>query len=176
MRNAALAVAALTLAAAAPAAAQSGFTVGLNGGVAVPVGDAKDALKTGFGGGVQLMMRNPAGKVGFGIEAEYNRLGYKEILGVDPNASLNAYGVMARLDFALGNSLYLLGGAGLYRTEVTGGDDLPDFGDTSNTDFAVQGGAGFGFGPGLFVEAKYVNIFTDNSSTSMIPITLGIRF
>ncbi len=176
MRKAVLAVAALTLAATAPAEAQSGFVFGVNGGATLPMGNANDALKTGWGGGVTLMMRDPASKVGWGIEAQFHRLAYDKILGIDPNANLNSYGAMARLDFAAGGNVYLLGGAGLFRNEVTGGDNYPDFGDTSNTNFAVEGGLGLNFGRGLFVEGKYINIFTDNSNTQLVPITIGIRF
>lgn len=176
MRKAALAVAALSLVATAPLAAQSGFVFGVNGGLTMPMGDAGDALKTGWGGGVTLMMRNPESSVGWGIEAQFNRLGYEDILGVDPDANLNTYGAMARLEFSTGSSLYLLGGAGLFRSEVTTGDDSPDFGDTNNTDFAVQGGLGLNFGRGFFVEGKFVNVFTENQSTQLVPIVVGIRF
>lgn len=177
MRKEILAAALLTTLAAAPAVAQGGFTVGFQGGATLPMGDLADAVKTGFGGGVTLMMRNPSSKVGFGIEAQLHRHSYKELFGtVDPDVSLNSYGAMARLDFAAGNAFYLLGGAGLFRLEVTGGDDLPDFGDTSNTNFAVEAGAGFNFGPGLFIEGKLINIFTEDSNTRMIPLTVGIRF
>ncbi len=177
MRRAILAVAALSIVATAPAAAQGGFKVGFQGGITMPMGDLGDVVKTGYGGGVTLMMRNPSSKVGFGIEAQLHRMAYDEFLGtVDPDLSLNSYGAMARLDFAAGPALYLLGGAGLFRQEVTGGDDLPDFEETSNTDFAVEVGAGFNFGPGLFVEGKFVNIFTEGSATRMIPVSVGIRF
>ena len=176
MRKAILAVAAMATLATVPAAAQGGFKFGVMGGATVPMGDLGDAVKTGWGGGVTLMMRAPEAKVGFGIEAQFNRLAYKDILGVDPNATLNMYGAMARLDFAAGNALYLLGGAGLFRSEVTADDDGPDLGDTNNTDFAVQGGLGFNFGPGLFAEGKFVNVFSDGGSTNFIPIVVGIRF
>lgn len=178
MRKAFLAVAAFASLATVPAAAhaQGGFKFGLNAGATVPMGDLGDAVKTGWGGGVTLMMRAPTAKIGFGIEAQFNRLAYKEILGIDPNATLNMYGAMARLELAAGNAFYVLGGAGLFRSEITADDDGPDLGDTNNTDFAVQGGVGFNFGPGLFLEGKFVNIFTEGQSTNFIPIVVGIRF
>lgn len=176
MRRELLAVTLLAATIAAPAAAQGGFKVGFQAGPSLPMGNLGDAVSTGIGGGVTLMMRNPSSKVGFGIDAQLHRFGYQEIAGIDFDANLNAYGAMARLEFAAGPGLYLLGGAGLFRQEVTGGDDFPDFGETTNTDFAVQAGAGFNFGPGIFVEGKLVNIFTENEATRMIPITVGIRF
>lgn len=172
-------LASLVLAAftAAPAAAQGGLTFGLNGGVSVPIGDAADVVKTGFGGGATIMMRDPAGKLGFGIDAQWYRHAYDDALSDLLGADLkqNLYGVLARLEYAPSPSLYLLGGAGLVRGEVTGTDDLPDFGDTSNTDFAIEGGLGFNFGPGLYLEGKILNVFSDESQR-FIPITVGIRF
>ena len=176
MRKAFLAVAVMTAFATAPAAGQGGFKFGVMGGAALPMSDLGDAVKTGFGGAVTLMMRAPEAKVGFGIEAQFNRLGYKDVLGVDPNATLNLYGAMARLEFAAANAVYLIGGAGLFRSEITADDDGPDLGDTNNTDFAVQGGVGLNFGPGLFVEGKFVNVFTEGQNTQLIPISIGIRF
>ena len=177
MRKSILATLALAAVATAPAAAQSGFVVGLNAGVAVPMGDAGDVLETGFGGGATIMMRSPDSKVGFGIEASFNRFSYSEDALLEAfDARLNMYGALARIEFAASNNLYVVGGAGLYRTELTGDDDFPDLGETTNTDFVIQGGLGLNFGPGLFAEAKYVNIFSDPSNTQFVPITVGIRF
>jgi opacity protein-like surface antigen len=175
MRKAILAGALMTMVATAPAAAQGGWAVGINGGVAVPMGDLADGYEMGFGGGIQIGMRDPAAKVGWGIEAQFYRFALSEIGGIDIDGSLNAYGAMARLDFTAGGNFYLLGGAGLFRQEFTFGDDAPDFEETTNTDFALQAGAGMNFGTGFFVEAKFVNIFAEES-VQMIPITVGIRF
>ncbi len=175
MRKVMIAAVLMTAAAAMPAAAQGGWSFGFIGGATMPTGDAGDALKTGFNGGVLIGMRSPGNKVGWGIETQFHRHSYKDILGIDVDANLNAYGAMARLDFAVAPSVYLIGGAGLYRTEVTGDDDLPDFESTSDTRFAWQGGVGMNFGPGLFVEGKYLRISGDNS-TSLIPLSIGIRF
>jgi len=177
MRKVLLASLVLAATATAPAAAQGGLTFGLNAGATVPVGDAADIVNTGIGGGVTIMMRNPTGKLGFGIDAQFHRLAYKDVLGDVFGADLtqNVYGVLARLEYAPSGNLYLLGGAGLVRGEVTGADDLPDFGETTNTDFAIEGGLGFNFGPGLYLEGKILNVFSEESQ-QFIPITLGIRF
>jgi opacity protein-like surface antigen len=176
MRKAFLAVAALATLATVPVAAQGGFRFGVSGGATMPMGDLGEAVKTGWGGAVTLMMRAPEAKVGFGIEAQYNRFGYEDLGDIDLNASLNTYGAMARLDFAAGDAFYLLGGAGLFRSEVTADDDGPDLSETNNTDFAVQGGLGFNFGSGFFIEGKFVNIFSEGQSTNFVPINIGIRF
>ena len=49
----------------------------------------------------------------------------------------------------------------------------------SESDFGVNAGAGFDFqlgSVGLFVEGRFHNVFTEDNSTSFIPITAGIRF
>jgi opacity protein-like surface antigen len=175
MRKVMIAAAIMTVAVSAPAAAQGGWSFGFLGGATMLTGDAENALKTGFHGGALIGMRHPGGKIGWGVETQFHRHSYKDILGIDVDANLNAYGAMARLDFAVAPNIYLIGGAGLYRTEVTGDDDLPDFESTSNTKFAWQGGLGMNFGPGLFVEGKYLKISGDNG-ISMIPLSIGVRF
>lgn len=171
------AAAATTVVAPASAQAASGLTVGLNAGIALPIGDASDVLKTGFGGGATITMRGPDARVGFGIDAQFYRFSFDDnTLGALADARSNNYGVMARLEFEASRPLYLLGGAGLFRQEITGDDDTPNFGSTSNTDFAIEGGAGFNFSRGIYAEGRIINIFTDNSSTRLIPITVGIRF
>lgn len=47
------------------------------------------------------------------------------------------------------------------------------------TRFALNGGGGFEFGVGpasLFVEGRYVRIFTPNQSADYVPVTLGLSF
>jgi hypothetical protein len=48
----------------------------------------------------------------------------------------------------------------------------------SNTDFGINGGAGFDFQAGalgLFVEGRFHNVFSDPDNTNFIPITVGVR-
>jgi hypothetical protein len=70
---------------------------------------------------------------------------------------------------------YLIGGVGLYNAKATG-DDVID--DSSETDFGINGGAGFDFqagNVGVFVEGRFHNVFSDPSNTNFIPITVGVR-
>ncbi len=177
MRKVMIAAALLTMAVSAPAAAQGGWSFGFLGGATKAVGDLDDSFNLGFNGGVLIGMRNPGGKVGFGIETQFHRFSDKQVytVGPDIDIKLNAYGAMARLDFAVASNVYLIGGGGVYRTEFTYDDDFPDIGNTTNTKFAWQGGVGMNFGPGLFVEGKYLKISGDNS-TSLVPLSIGVRF
>lgn len=74
---------------------------------------------------------------------------------------------------------YLLGGVGMYNSKAT--IDLGSTGGStpSSTDLGIQVGGGLRFqlsGFSTFLEAKYVNVFTDGSSTNWLPITFGVRF
>lgn len=155
---------------AAPAAAQSGgWTIGVHGGATLPMGDAGDRYKTGFAGGVNMMMRPARGGIGYGVEAQYHRLSLQS--GVDGN--LSGFAGFARLEYPVASQLYLIGGAGIFRSEYTI-EGPTGFEDTSS-DFAAQVGAGLNIGRNLFAEAKLINVFGDESS-QFIPITIGFRF
>ncbi len=50
--------------------------------------------------------------------------------------------------------------------------------EESETDFGINGGAGFDFVAGslsLFVEGRFHNVFTEGESSNFIPITVGVR-
>jgi hypothetical protein len=47
------------------------------------------------------------------------------------------------------------------------------------TRFALNGGAGLSWGIGaasLFVEGRYVRVFTQNRDTDFIPLSIGLTF
>ena len=81
---------------------------------------------------------------------------------------------------------YLTVGAGMSNVKftdvtVTGGDDsitLPA-GDMSETDFALNGGAGFNymFSPkaGIWVEGRYTVVMTEGDSMQYIPVRAGVK-
>ena len=53
------------------------------------------------------------------------------------------------------------------------------FNAEDRTQFALNGGGGLSFGVGaasLFVEGRYVRVFTEGRRTDYIPVTLGITF
>lgn len=156
---------------AAPATAQSGgWTVGVHGGATLPMGDAGDLYKTGFGGGVNMMMRPTGGGIGYGVEAQYHRLSLQN----NADGNLSGFAGFARLEYPVASQLYLIGGAGIFRSELTIDGPIVNFKDTSS-DFAAQVGAGLNIGRNLFAEAKFINVFGDES-TQFVPITLGFRF
>lgn len=168
MRRALFTSAILLAVAAAPAAAQiPGWTVGASGGVTAPVGDADDFYDVGFGGSVIFMIRPVGSRISYGVDAQYHRLDF-----AGGGGHLNGFAGFARVNVPVAPQLYLIGGAGAFRSEASFDNSDPDF---NETDFAIQGGVGLNIGRSLFAEAKLINVFSDDSQ-QFIPITIGFRF
>jgi len=82
-------------------------------------------------------------------------------------------------------SPYLTGGIGLasismsdVTVKVPGQPDVPVTTPSAETKTTANLGAGvnFNLGISLFIEAKYTWIFTDNTSSTYVPVTLGVTF
>ena len=75
---------------------------------------------------------------------------------------------------------YVLGGLGLYNAKASGSFGGIGSGETeSRSNIGIQAGGGLEFqlsGFTTFLEAKFVNSFTEGSSTQWVPVTFGIRF
>jgi hypothetical protein len=114
-----------------------------------------------------------------------------------PNADLYSVFGDAKLRLPFGrflgatSGLYAVGGGGVtyFRnynnfTSTTGilpaqNSPVNAFNTEDKTQFALNGGGGLSFGVGavsLFVEGRYVRVFTEGARTDYIPVTLGITF
>ena len=114
-----------------------------------------------------------------------------------PNADLYSVFGDAKLRLPFGrflgstSGLYAVGGGGVtyFRnynnfTNTTGinpaqNSPVNAFNTEDKTQFALNGGGGLSFGVGavsLFVEGRYVRVFTEGARTDYIPVTLGITF
>ena len=110
----------------------------------------------------------------------------------------STWGVMANtlLDFPWNptrtSAFYLTGGVGLHGFSSFDIDE-EDFRDLideeqvdetdiireSSTDFGVNAGLGFRFGLGgvnLFLEGRWVNVFTEGTNSEFFPVVLGFTF
>jgi Outer membrane protein beta-barrel domain len=163
---------------AAPAVAQGAkFSVG--GGLTLPLGDLGDGTSTGFHGLAAVGFQPANFPVGIQIDGMYNRFG----LADDVDGSFRIIQGTANAVYRFTTSEdtkirpYIIGGVGLYNGKVSG-DDIPDEFETSESDFGINGGAGFDFVAGslsLFVEGRFHNVFTEGNSSNFIPITVGVR-
>lgn len=155
---------------------------GVSGGLSLPVGDTGDGLDAGFNVTGHLMFK-PASltNLGFRLDAAFDRFGYK----ASDNANFRSISGSANAVYSFPQSSpgvirpYVIGGVGMYNLKTTADAGGINFGSESVTKVGAQGGVGINFqlsGFTTFLEAKYVNIFTEGSSTSFIPVTFGIRF
>lgn len=158
-----------------------GVGIGIMGGADFPTGDFANAVKTGFNIGGLVDFTVPMIPIGLRADVTYNQASFKngvpaksKIFGGDLNA-------MFKVPMDVGFSPYLTGGVGFYNLRVTSDDaTLGQTLDTgSQNKFALNGGGGVQFNLGglaAFVEARYLYIFTDNSRTAMIPVSVGLMF
>ena len=176
-------VAALTVGAAA-ARAQSPIKLGIAGGASLPVGTTADATKLGYNGTVTVALNAPLFPVGLRVDGMFNELQGKEdvsVLGADaPDLSVSS--VNANLTYTLiplpVARVYLIGGAGYYRTE------LKNSGLDPQGKIGYNGGVGVRIGTGspqTFIEARYHRVNATNAITGadrleFVPITIGFLF
>lgn len=170
---------------------------GVGGGAAVPSNGLDNVFDTGYNASLRLGWRSNDNPFGVRFEGMYNQFKGKEIGGVDFDAA-STWGVMANavLDFPWNvdrsSAFYLTGGVGAHgfnsfdidEEDIDGliNDDVvdePDLIRESTTNFGVNAGVGLRFGVGgsnLFLEGRWVNVFTDGTDRRYFPITLGITF
>jgi len=170
-------LAALTL---VPALAMAqGIRYGVGAGLLMPLGDYKTADKMGWVVGGDVTKWMTGGMLGVRVEASYSQT--SEASGVTPHSS-KIIGGMADLVYAFGTAAkqmrpYVLGGLGYYNVKV----DVTGVGSASESKVGFGVGAGLAFKMGvgstrLFVEGKWTTVSTSGTSTSFIPIRVGLRF
>jgi hypothetical protein len=180
----------------------NGFYFGVQGGANLPQNNIRDAYRTGYNGGIQLGYDPETSPIGLRVNALYNRFRgdrngafAANVNRVTDSETYSAFAdAVLRLPFGkfLGatSGFYLVGGPGvtLFRNyqdfqRQTGtiiGTPATGTGSSSNsTRFALNGGAGLEYGIGntsLFVEGRYVRIFTQTRDTDYVPLNFGLRF
>lgn len=177
-----LAVATLLLAATAGAAhSQTALTLGTGFGATIPVGDAADFASTGWHAQANLGLTNPDWPVGVRFDGMYHTLGGEDLGAGLETAGLDIIAGTLNLQLFLsrnvsGGGFFVTGGGGLYN--IDSGDDEGLIETESVTKAGIVGGLGYKFGMTnlrLSLEGKYHNIFTEGSSTQLIPITILVE-
>jgi len=180
----------------------NGLYFGVQGGANLPQNGLRNAYRTGFNGGLQLGYDPETSPIGLRVNALYNRFrgDNNNRFALRPNNATDAetYTAFAdatlRLPFGkfLGatSGFYLLGGPGVtlirnypaFRTQTNiepGASLNNNIGKNNVTRFALNGGAGLEYGIGntsLFVEGRYVRLFTQGQDTDYVPLNFGLRF
>jgi hypothetical protein len=170
------------------------ITFGVGGGVAVPVSDAKDALKNGFNGLAYARAKLPGMPFSFGVQVAFSQFDFKNSTvttsggytgtptSSTPTASLLAGLGEVKLDLMHGPiQPYVTVGLGAYdvHTEVDGGPSA------SSTKFGLNGGAGLALQLGglrAFAQGRVDNVYSSSGgvinakSIQVVPVTVGIEF
>ncbi len=175
MRVVGLAALLTALPAALSAQSTRPISFGVSGGLSVPTGDLGDAVDAGYSVAGHVYFK-PSGSsmLGFRGDVSFDRWAFKG--NSDVSTRNLAVVANALLDIGAGSSSaiapYVLGGVGLFNGKSSVNNS------ESSSEVGVQAGGGLRFklsGFSTFVEAKYVNVFSD-PSTGYIPITFGVRF
>jgi opacity protein-like surface antigen len=146
---------------------------GLGGGATLPVGDLSNAFGTGWHAQASLEF-NAAG-IGMRVDGMWHSIPED---AHDHDLRVLAGVLNALFRFSPGAQVqpYVSAGVGVYNLKLDEDDDDESFEDTR---FGINGGAGLRFrltGLSTFVEVRYHNIFTEGSSTQVVPLTFGIMF
>lgn len=160
---------------AAEAQSSSAQRIGISAGVALPMGDFGDAAGLGIHAGAHLLA--PLGttlKLRFNVD--FGRYNGEDGTGIDNVTLLGGVAnVILPINTTSGLKPYLLGGIGYYnvKANIVGG------GSADDSNLAFNFGAGYDFMMGnsnLFTEIRFLSIQTEGSSTTTLPIVIGLRF
>jgi hypothetical protein len=164
---------AATVAAGSVSAQARGY-IGFGGGVSIPTGEFGDVAKTGWMGQVVAGITGPTGKLGGRVNGTYIHHGSD----FDDDDSVRLLGAMGDVVFSPGVPdaklrPFLLGGLGFQNAKAN------TTGAEGETNFAFNFGGGVNIGMGrakLFIEGRWLRIQTEGESTSLIPLSVGVRF
>ncbi len=162
------------------------ISVGVMGGLSLPMGDLSDAVESGYNITGNVYFRPGASRLTFRGDVGYESFGGKgssSVAGYD----LNVLSVTGNVLFPLGTNTaegsirpYLIGGGGLYRSTAKGTGLASGFDSDATNDLGIAVGGGLEFklaGFSTFAEARFVNVFGDGDGNARwIPVTFGIRF
>lgn len=182
MRRTLLAVVAVGILAVVPAPTLSaqGLRWGVGGGLLMPMGDYNDRDKPGWivGGGATYWLTG--GQIGVRGDVSYGQTKHDGGFTGDTKIA----GGMASVVYGLAPSTasarpFVTGGLGFYnvKVEFTG----PGASSDSETKVGFGVGAGVSFklgtgGTGVTVATRFTSVSTSGSSTTFLPIVVGLAF
>jgi hypothetical protein len=153
------------------AQSQVGVEFHLGGGITQPTGNFNDVAKLGWHGLATFAVVPSHAPFAIQASALYGENKFKAGSG-----KWKLFGGLGEVRLDLGTKGtsrgYFMAGGGAFNLKATGGG--------SSTKAAFDGGAGFAYLPspeyGVFIEARYVNVFVSGPDIAFIPVTLGLRF
>ena len=195
---------------AAPAAAQFRSTQGsrrpvsfaFGGGASVPIGDYKDALKAGWNGQGSIIFNFAGLPLALRADLNYNQFKFKSDLPFSAGSGTGGtvtttedltqqiFGGLANITVPLRMgpvTPYVTAGLAGFNIKTKLSEVQAGAEDESETNFAVNGGAGLSLrilGASAFIEAKINNVYADKKFISnkelkalqFVPVTFGFVF
>jgi len=185
MRRSTVIAAALTVVSLlAPAAlrAQSPISLGLGGGVALPLSDFNDDVIPGWRALGTLSIGVPMIPLGLRVDAAYDHFGLETARPgstSSPSGSRRIASLTVNPTYRLPVALplispYLIGGVGSYNVGCSG-----DISCQSSTYFGWNGGVGLKFGAlalHAFAEARFHHVNVSGGGVQYVPVTIGLLF
>ena len=165
-------------------------SIGIGGGVSVPVSDAKDAFKNGYNGQGFVRFNLHQLPIQPRVDFTFSKFDIKDVHLQTPGSSGTGqiFAAIANVQFALTHSgpvrPYIVGGIGAYNTK-TDINGVPNVSGTSSTDFGINAGVGTVFKLGSmlsgYVEGRIDNVYSNKGMISadqvqVVPVTFGIVF
>jgi hypothetical protein len=161
--------------------------VGFGGGVTVPVSDASRALENGLNGEAFILV-SLGGFPPLRFNLGYQSLDLKAAAQEAQSGSTSILSGVAGLSIDLLPSgpirPYVTAGLGAFRVKSDMEGAAPGAGESTSTEFGIDGGAGIVFRVGRlegFVEARVQNVYTEAGLTDVgslrtVPVTFGVLF
>lgn len=160
-----------------PLRAQQPISVGIAGGVAMPVGSIGDVSNPNPSVSASLRVNPKALPFALQFDGSLDKLSYDaSVTGV--SGGIKTWSLTANGIFALPvNGLYAVGGMGLYNLRASRGASSVPISSDREQKFGINMGMGVQvpikrLNP--FVEIRYHNVF--NSEIKFVPVVLGLRF
>ncbi len=152
-------------------------TFGIGGGGSIPLGGLADSVKTGFNALGVVQYRPDSSRLAYRLDFLFLR---SNLDGIDGTLRTISLGLNVRADVTSSRFRpYVIAGAGLYDTWFSFNDESREELESRQTKGGVSGGAGVNVAIGgarVFLEARYHLILASPSSTSVVPISLGVMF
>jgi opacity protein-like surface antigen len=165
-------------------------SIGIGGGVSVPVSNAGDAFETGFNGQGFVRFNLHQLPIQPRVDFTFSKFDVKDVTLQTPGASGTGqiFAGIANVQYSFMHSgllrPYIVAGLGAYntKTDISG---VPNVSGSSSTDFGINAGLGAVFKLGSavsgYIEGRIDNVYSskgmiDADQVQVVPVTFGIVF
>ena len=151
-----------------------GFSLG--GGLGIPLGTYDELVKVGWQGTAGLTFVPGSFPLGAQVDGSFAQFSDETSLDVKTQLIYGTANAVYHFQSSPATLFqpYVIGGLGVYNSKASG-DDAPE---GSTTKAGINLGAGFDLktrGAGLFLEARWHNVFLEGDNLKFLPITVGVR-